>query len=234
MTAFALAWASASAASCRVAMSAAARWISSAFFRLSAIRFSRPSTASSRGFHANLRRIRRSRPKMTRVQTKDSHCTGRTSPYFSAAAPDPRIAGTQVGIPTSFFLEELDQQADDAGEQADALDEGGREDRGAADVAGGLGLAGDGLDRAGRDLADAVAGGDGGDAGAEGGEGEVPAGELAGGGRGSGRVVLQREEQVQHVLPSLLAGAGGVPRDPWIWSSVRATGTARRRWPTGS
>ena len=44
------------------------------------------------------------------------------------------------------------EQRDHAREEADALDEGGRQDRVALDVAGSLGLTGDGLAGRGRDL----------------------------------------------------------------------------------
>src|SRR3984893_4885767 len=100
----------------------------------------------------------------------------------------------------------LDEETDDDGEEADALDECGGDDRDAADVMGGRGLAGDGFGGGRRDAADPDPGTDRGDAGPEAGAHETPPPELL---RRGGCLDKGECEQMVHGFSLLLSS---VPR----------------------
>src|SRR5581483_4060174 len=95
-----------------------------------------------------------------------------------------RRRGVPRRPPASLHRPALDEQADDHGEQGDAFDEGGGDDRDTADVAGRFGLAGDRFGGVAGDPPDADAGSDGGDSGPDARAHEAEAPELASAGNG--------------------------------------------------
>ena len=97
---------------------------------------------------------------------------------------------------------ERGQQADDDREQHGALDQGGGDDHRRADLAGRLGLAGDRLDRAAADAADAEAAAEQGEAGAE------RAAQLAGAVGGQQAAVMAAVGRRRRAAPRLRRGPG--------------------------
>src|SRR5262245_36666978 len=153
----------------------------------SSMRFSRASMPARIGFQANFARMKKSARKVRTVSTvaagsnlsgwKPSPSSARASSgamarfmerlrvrcaRVSAREPSarPGVASRRAARPDrteSLADGQREDQAHDHGEQRDALDEGGRDDHAALDVARGLRLARDAFHRRGRETPDAGA-----------------------------------------------------------------------------
>src|SRR5262245_66215578 len=110
--------------------------------------FSRSSIARSSGPQPNFASTAANRPNSTIVQTVRPR-------LMSARPPPPPSAAAASSAPQDMALLDREEDRHDQGEERDALDEAGGHDHRSADVAGGVGLAGDPLHGRGGEAADA-------------------------------------------------------------------------------